>query len=95
MSSVHGLARILVGQVLLELGELMLSIDLCQQALQHQSDIMLLVVSMDDLDCVLEDGDSFLNIVLLVSIVAVDLAQLVQDQAQSPLAIGEFRRLGR
>ena len=56
---------------------------------------MLLVVSMDDLDCVLEDGDSFLNIVLLVSVIAVDLTQLVQDQAQSPLTIGEFRRLSR
>ena len=72
----------------------MLTIDLCQQALQHERNVVLLVVTVNNLDGILEGLDGLLNVILSVGIVAEDFAELVQDKAQSPLVVDQLSVLG-
>ena len=66
----------------------MLSVDLAEQALQHERNVVLLVVTVNQPDSILERRDGELDVVLRVLLVAVDLAQLVENGASVAFKLG-------
>ena len=85
--SLEVLAGVVLGEIFSELGELVVAIHLCQQALQHQGDVLLVVDAVDELDGNLEVLDGLLDIVARVGVVAVDLAELLEDESSGALLL--------
>ena len=82
---------VVLGEELLELVELMLTINLSQQALQHESDILLVVYSLNHSNRLLEGRDGHFDVSTVVRIAAVDLAKFVQDETRCALQIDHLR----
>ena len=89
--SVKVSAGVVLGEELLELGELVLTVNLSQQALQHESNVLLVVYSLDHSNRVLEGRDGHFDVFTLVRIVAIDLAKFVQDETRCALQIDHLR----
>ena len=83
--SVMRLAIVIVREELFKLGDLVLTVHLSQQAVQHEGYVLLDIYSLDHFDSVLKSGDGYFNVLAFVIVAAVDLAKLLQDEARTAL----------
>lgn len=59
--------------------------------MKHQCDVLLVVHALDHSDGVLESFNSFLNVLVLEGVVAVDLAELLHDYSQVASFVDDLR----